>query len=65
MEGTVKNWLEHRGFGFIEVDDDENDVFVHYSAIKGADSLMQGQKVEFDVEESYKGLKATNVKIVV
>lgn len=64
MEGIVKKWLDGRGFGFIEVDDSEDDVFVHHSELQGTYSLMSGQKVEFEVEDSYKGPRAKNVKVV-
>jgi len=45
LEGIVKKWLDGRGFGFIEVDDSEDDVFVHHSELQGTYSLMSGQKV--------------------
>lgn len=64
LEGIVKKWLDDRGFGFIEVDDSEDDVFVHHSELQGTYSLMGGQKVEFEVEDSDKGPRATNVKVV-
>lgn len=64
LEGIVKKWLDGRGFGFIEVDDSEDDVFVHHSELQGTYSLMSGQKVEFEVEDSDKGPRATNVKVV-
>jgi CspA family cold shock protein len=64
LEGIVKKWLDGRGFGFIEVDDKDDDVFVHHSELQGTYSLMSGQKVEFEVEDSYKGPRAKNVKVV-
>ena len=63
MEGTVKRWLD-RGFGFIEVEGREDDVFVHYSCLEGATELAEGQKVEFEIEDSPKGPRAVNVKLV-
>jgi CspA family cold shock protein len=62
--GEVKRWLDGRGYGFIDVEDQEKDVFVHHSDIKEGYSLMQGQKVEFEVETTYRGPKAVNVRIV-
>lgn len=58
--GTVKRWLEMRGYGFIE-SELENDVFVHYTDIQGKYSLREGEVVEFDVIDTPKGLKAVNV----
>ena len=61
-QGTVKWFNSEKGFGFIEVEG-ENDVFVHFSAIQGEGfkTLDEGQKVEFDVEEGNRGPQATNV----
>ena len=64
MEGEVKRWLDGRGFGFIDVDDQDEDVFVHYSELRGTYSLMRGQKVEFELESTFKGPRATNVKVL-
>lgn len=63
--GTVKWFNEKKGFGFITQDGGE-DLFVHYSDIQteGFKTLAEGQKVEFDVQEGQKGLKATNVRAV-
>ena len=60
--GTVKWFNGSKGYGFISRENGP-DVFVHYSAIKadGYRNLMEGQKVEFTVEEGPKGLQAANV----
>jgi len=60
--GTVKWFSNAKGYGFITRDMGE-DVFVHYSAIigDGFRTLDEGQRVEFSVEETAKGLQATNV----
>lgn len=63
MEGVVKRWLD-RGYGFIGVEGEDDDVFVHHSALEGAYELREGQKVEFEVEDSPKGPRAVNVKII-
>lgn len=65
MEGTVKKWLEFRGFGFIDIEGQDEDVFVHHSELNETTSLMSGQKVEFEVEDTPKGPRAVDVKIVV
>jgi len=64
LEGEVKRWLDTRGYGFIEVEDQDDDVFVHHSELNGTYSLMRGQKVEFEIESSYKGPRAVNVKVL-
>jgi CspA family cold shock protein len=64
LEGEVKRWLDGRGYGFIDVDDKEEDIFVHHSEVRDAYSLRQGQKVEFEIETTYRGPKAVNVRII-
>ena len=63
-EGTVKRWLDMRGFGFIETDEYEKDVFVHHEAVKGKSSLREGERVSFDVEQGDRGPKAINVEVL-
>jgi cold shock protein len=62
-EGTVKWFSNEKGFGFIEREGDEDDVFVHHSAIQmdGYRSLTEGQRVQFEVVQGDKGLQASNV----
>ncbi len=61
-EGTVKWFNDDKGFGFIEQEVGE-DVFVHYSEIQseGFKTLEEDQRVEFELEETDKGLAASKV----
>ena len=55
--GTVKWFNETKGYGFIEVDGENNDVFVHKTAVikAGLQTLRENDKVSFDLEENNKG----------
>ncbi|UTR14730.1 cold-shock protein [Salipaludibacillus sp. LMS25] len=61
-QGTVKWFNAEKGFGFIEVEG-QDDVFVHFSAIQGDGfkTLEEGQAVSFDIEEGQRGPQAANV----
>ena len=61
--GTVKWFNDGKGYGFITREAGE-DVFVHFSSIEGSGfrSLIEGQQVEFAVEQGPKGLQATQVR---
>ncbi len=64
--GTVKWFNAQKGFGFIQPDDASKDVFVHVSAIEraGIGTLVQGQKISFDVEQDRGKPSACNLKAV-
>lgn len=64
QQGTIKFFDTQKGFGFIKPDDGGKDVFVHRNNIENLDfnqGLEDGEAVEFDVEETPKGLSAINV----
>ena len=51
--GTVKFYNDQKGFGFIQPDDGQKDVFVHATALERAGlqgRLREGQKVKFDTQ---------------
>jgi CspA family cold shock protein len=66
LTGTVKWFSKEKGYGFITRDDNQGDVFVHFSAIqqRGFKNLQEGQKVEFEVEQDEKGPRAKNVRVI-
>ncbi|MFW6376967.1 MAG: cold-shock protein [archaeon] len=59
--GTVTFFHDRKGYGFIETDDADEDVFFHMEDVGGAD-LEEGQEVEFDIEEADKGPRAVNLE---
>ena len=62
--GTVKEYDQSKGFGFIEFDDGE-DIFVHVSGLRvdlKEQGLRQGLRVQCDVQYDVKGDRAVNVK---
>ena len=64
LKGKVKWFNPTKGFGFLEREDKEKDVFVHVSAVRdaGMNGLEEGQALTFDVEDGPKGPNATNLK---
>lgn len=64
-QGSVKWFNAEKGYGFIEVDGGEPDVFVHHSAIQmeGYRALEEKQRVEFDIAPGRDGrMQAANVR---
>ncbi|MHC5034235.1 MAG: cold-shock protein [Planctomycetota bacterium] len=63
-EGTVKWFDNKKGYGFIEQDEGDEDVFVHYSsvAMEGFKTLEEGDRVSFTVTQGDKGLRAVDVQ---
>ena len=66
LRGQVKWFNDTKGFGFITPEDGSKDIFVHFSAIRGAGfrTLEEGQQVEFSIADGAKGPSAANVTII-
>jgi CspA family cold shock protein len=65
MQGTVKFFHDGDGYGFIETEEMDDDVFFHTSELpEGVNELEEGDEVEFEQEEGDRGPKATNVTLV-
>ena len=60
--GYVKMWDASKGFGFIEVENSNEDIFVHESGL--IDNISDNDKVQFSVEQGRKGMNAVNVEII-
>ena len=62
IPGTLKNWDESKGWGFIEGDDGE-DYFVNISNIRRGQHMNINSRVRFDVFQGQKGPEAENVTL--
>ncbi|MBS4098775.1 MAG: cold-shock protein [Sulfuricella sp.] len=62
--GTVKWFNDSKGFGFITPEAGGEDLFAHFSAIQnqGFKTLLEGQRVSFDVTTGPKGKQASNIR---
>ena len=63
MQGTVKFFNGERGYGFIKPDDGARDVFVHITAVEqaGMGSLVEGQRIGYQVIPDRRGTKAVDL----
>lgn len=67
QQGKIKFFDSQKGFGFISPDDGGKDIFVHRNNIEDLgynEGFEDGEAVEFEVEETPKGLSATSVKSI-
>ena len=66
VNGTVKWFNTNKGYGFIEPDDGGKDVFIHISAVEksGLKTLLENQKVTFEINQDKGRSSAANIKIV-
>ncbi|MCD4812769.1 cold shock domain-containing protein [bacterium] len=64
VQGKVKWFNNAKGYGFLEQEGSDKDIFVHFSSIQseGFKTLKEGEVVEFEITEGPKGAQAANVK---
>ena len=64
--GKVKWFNPKKGYGFVDQDDDEKDMFLHITALQKANIsvLNEGDKISYDVEEENGKASAVNIKQV-
>ncbi|MCH4823097.1 cold-shock protein [Gramella lutea] len=60
--GKVKFFNNTKGFGFIQTEDSNEDIFVHSSGL--IDEIREDDKVQFETEQGRKGLNAINVEVI-
>lgn len=65
MEGTIKKVISNRGYGFIDTDYQEGDLFFHKSNLDNLEfnQLQEGQAVSFDIADGRRGPEAVNIKL--
>lgn len=63
LKGRIKWFNNAKGYGFLEYEDSDQDVFIHYSVIEGDGykTLIRGEEVEFEMEDGERGPLAKRV----
>ena len=62
QEGKVKFFNNSKGFGFINSEESNEDIFVHASGL--IDDIREDDMVKFEVEQGRKGINAINVELI-
>ena len=64
--GRVTWFNDSKGYGFIAPDDGSKDLFAHFREIQaeGFKTLVENQRVEFEVTQGQKGLQASNIRVI-
>ena len=62
--GKIKWFNPKKGYGFVDQDDDDKDMFIHITALQQANisGLNEGDKISYDVEEENGKASAVNIK---
>ncbi len=63
MQGTVTFFHDQNGYGFIETDEMEDDVYFNVDEQDADFEVEEGDEVEFDQEEADQGPKAVNIEV--
>ena len=65
MKGVIKRIIYDRSYGFIQVKDEDKDIFFHKSGVNVEfDDLKEGDEVEFKIEDTDRGPQAIDLKNV-
>lgn len=64
MKGKIEKYLSNRGYGFIELEDSEDNIFFHISNYPKTMLPTNGQEVEFELIETPKGKEATKIQLI-
>lgn len=66
VQGKVKWFNPDKGYGFIQPDDGQKDVFVHISALQsaGISTLNDGQKVRYNLEDQKGKTSAVDIELI-
>jgi CspA family cold shock protein len=64
LKGKIARYFNYRGYGFISVEEEDDDVFFHMSNYPTHTLPVRGQTVSFDMFRTPKGLEASNIKVV-
>ena len=64
MKGKIQKYFSSRKYGFIEIDESEDNIFFHKSNFRSQGIPAIGQNVEFKIVETPKGNEAQDIKVI-